>query len=88
MSSERSQKSYKYWNLQSVVMSDYSLISTRNSHAKHNKSVGRIPEVRKTGGGVSADTEGLKTKLVDERKKNIHKSSHSHTVLIKTPRYV
>ena len=37
---------------------------------------------------MSADTEGFKTKLVDERKKNIHKSSHSHTVLIKTPRYV
>ena len=47
MSSERSQKSYKYWNLQAVVMSDCSLIATRNSHAKHKKSVGRIPEVRK-----------------------------------------
>ena len=44
MRSERSEKSYKYWNLHSVVMSDYSLIATRNSHAKHNQSVGRIPE--------------------------------------------
>ena len=48
MSSEWSQKSYKYWNLQAVVMSDYSLIATRNSHAKHNKSVDRIPEHRQT----------------------------------------
>ena len=43
MSSERSQKSYKYSNLRPVVMSDYSFIATRNSHAKHNQSVGRIP---------------------------------------------
>ena len=34
MSSERSQKSYKYWNLHAAVMSDYTLIATRNSHAK------------------------------------------------------
>ena len=33
----------KYWNLQTVVMSDCSLIATRNSHAKHKKLVGRIP---------------------------------------------
>jgi len=46
LSSERIQKSYKYWNLHAVVMSDYSLIATRNSHAKHIKSVDRIPEHR------------------------------------------
>ena len=46
MSSERSQKSCKYWNLHAVVMSDYSLITTRNSHAKHNISVDHIPEHR------------------------------------------
>ena len=44
MSSERRPKRYKYWNLHAVVMSDYSLTATRNSHAKHKKSVGRIPE--------------------------------------------
>ena len=37
------QKNCKYWNLRPVVMSDCSFIATRNSHAKHNKSVGRIP---------------------------------------------
>ena len=49
MGSERRQKNSqycKYWNLHAVVISDYSLIATRNSHAKHNKSVGRIPEHR------------------------------------------
>ena len=54
MGIERRQKNCKYWNLQAVVMSDYSLIATRNSHAKHKKSVGRIPcsaEVRETGMG-------------------------------------
>ena len=43
ISSERRQKKCKYWNLHAVVMSDCSLIATRNSHAKHNQSVGRIP---------------------------------------------
>ena len=52
-------------------MSEYSSIAIRNSHAEQNQLVGRIPEVRETGWGVSAHTEGFKTKLVDERKKNI-----------------
>ena len=39
------QKNCKYCNLHPVVMSDCSLIATRNSHAKHNKLVGRIPRV-------------------------------------------
>jgi len=43
MDSERRQKKIKYWNLHPVVMSDCSLIAPRNSHAKHNKSVVRIP---------------------------------------------
>jgi len=30
-------------NLPTVIMSDFWLINTRNSHAKHNKSVGSIP---------------------------------------------
>ena len=63
MSSERGQKSYKYWNLQAVVMSDCSLIATRNSHAKHNQSVVRIPEVHKRDMGwcthVSADKRDI-----------------------------
>ena len=42
ISSEKSQKSYMYWNLHAVVMSDCSFIATRNLHAKHKKSVGRI----------------------------------------------
>ena len=42
--SEGRPKNCKYWNLHSVVMSDCSLIATRNSHAKHNKSVDGIPE--------------------------------------------
>jgi len=37
---------YKNWNLHPVVMSDWSLIATRNSHAKHNQLVFHIPEVR------------------------------------------
>jgi len=41
MRSERSEKSHKYWNLHAVVMSDCSLIATRNSHAKQKKSVDR-----------------------------------------------
>ena len=51
MGSERCQKNCKYWNLQAVVMSDCSLIATRNSHAKHKKLVVRIPEVRERGIG-------------------------------------
>jgi len=46
MGSDRRKKNCKYWNLHAVVMSDCSLIATRNSHAKHNKLVGRIPEHR------------------------------------------
>jgi len=38
----------KYWNLQAVVMPDCSLIATRNSHAKHNQLVVRIPERRQS----------------------------------------
>jgi len=34
MGSDRRQKNCKYWNLHAVVMSDCSLIATRNSHAK------------------------------------------------------
>jgi len=43
MSSERRQKNCKNRNLHPVVMLNCSLIATRKSHAKHNKSVGRIP---------------------------------------------
>ena len=43
-SSESMPKKWKYWNLQTAVMSDCSLIATRNYHAKHKKSVCRIPE--------------------------------------------
>ena len=39
MSSERRQKKCKYLNLLPIVMSDCSLIATRNVHAKHNKLV-------------------------------------------------
>jgi len=39
MSSEGRPKKCKYWNLPTVVMSDCSLIATRNLHAKHNKLV-------------------------------------------------
>ena len=46
MRSERRQKKIKYWNLHAVVMSNCSLIAIRNSHAKHNQSVVRIPEHR------------------------------------------
>jgi len=46
MLSERRPKNCKYWNLHPVVMLDYPSIATRNSHAKHNKSVCRKPEVR------------------------------------------
>ena len=46
MGSERRPYQCKYWNLRPVVMPECSLIATRNSHAKHNKSVGRIPEHR------------------------------------------
>jgi len=45
MRSERRQLFWKYWNLHPVVMSDCSFIATRNSHAKHNKLVGRIPRI-------------------------------------------
>jgi len=45
MGSERRQKNCKYWNLHAVVMSDCSLIAARNSHAKHNQLVGRIPRI-------------------------------------------
>ena len=44
MSIEKRPNQCKYWSLPPVVMSDHSLIATRNSHAKHNKSVGHIPE--------------------------------------------
>ena len=44
MGSERRQKNIKYRNLRPVVMSDCSLIATRNSHAEHKKSVVRILE--------------------------------------------
>ena len=40
MGSERRPYQCKYWNLRPVVMPECSLIATRNSHAKHNKSVG------------------------------------------------
>jgi len=51
----------KYWNLHAVVMSDCSLIATRKSHAKHNKSVGRIPERGQTRHlNFSASTSGNK----------------------------
>jgi len=83
-------KNRKYWNLQSVVMSECSLIATRNSHAKHKKSVGRIHrgvEICETGEGVSADTEGLtmKAQIMDERREK-----HSQILVfadcsIKTP---
>ena len=43
------QKNCEYWNLHPVVMSDCSFIATRNSHAKHNKSVGRIPRGAERG---------------------------------------
>jgi len=46
MGSERRPTQCKYWNLRPVVMPECSLIATRNSHAKHNKSVVRIPEHR------------------------------------------
>ena len=39
MSSERRQKKCKYLNLLPIVMSDCSLIATRNVHAKRNKLV-------------------------------------------------
>jgi len=45
MSSEKRQFFCKYWNLHPVVMSDCSLIATRNAHAKHNQLVGRIPRI-------------------------------------------
>jgi len=47
MGSERRPNQCKYWNLRPVVIPECSLIATRNSHAKHKKSVRRIPEVRK-----------------------------------------
>ena len=70
MGSERRQKNCKYWNLHTVVMSDCSLIATRNSYAKHKKLVDRIPGVCETGEGVSADTEGLtmKVQIIDVRR--------------------
>jgi len=46
MSREGRQFFRQYWNLPTVVMSDCSLIATRDSHAKHNQSVSRIPELR------------------------------------------
>jgi len=50
MGSERRPNQCKYWNLRPVVMPECSLIATRNSHAKHNKSVGRIPDFLFFGG--------------------------------------
>jgi len=49
MGSERRQKNCKYWNLHAVVMSNCSLIATRNSHAKHNQLVDRIPRIPERG---------------------------------------
>jgi len=46
--SERRPNQCKYWNLRPVVIPECSFIATRNSHAKHNQSVGRIPERGKT----------------------------------------
>ena len=60
------QKNCKYWNLHAVVMSDCSFIATRNSHAKHNKSVGSIPRGAERGQtrllNFSASTNGNKKK--------------------------
>jgi len=48
MSSEMRQQKCKYWNLHSLVMSDFSLIATRHSHAKHSELLGRTPRVSDT----------------------------------------
>ena len=52
MSSEGRPKNCKYWNLHTIIMSDSSLIATRNSHAQNNYLVGRVSEVRGTGSQV------------------------------------
>ena len=67
MSSERRPNQCKYWNLHAVVMSECSLIATRNSHAKHNKSVHRIPrgaEVRETEMGWCTHVSVAKKDIV------------------------
>ena len=49
ISSERRSKKLQILNLRPVVMSDCSFIAIRNSHAKHNKLVGRIPRGAERG---------------------------------------
>ena len=51
-------------NLLSVVMPECSLIAPRNSHAKHNQLVGRIPERRETN---LSGTQGLQTIIFRQR---------------------
>jgi len=40
------QKNFKHWNLLAVIMSDYSFIATRNSHAKTQEISGSHPSRR------------------------------------------
>jgi len=61
MSSERRQYFCKYWNLQTVVMSDC-FIAARKSHAKHNKSVGILERGQTRLLNFSESTSGNKKK--------------------------
>jgi len=62
--SEGRQKNCKYWNLHAEVTSNCSLIATQNSHAKHNESVGRIPEHQQKKSCTSKD------EMISERRPN------------------
>jgi len=76
MTSERRQLFCKYCNLHAVVMSDCSLIAPRKSHAKHKRSVGRIPELRQ--GRVAHQRHDMSS----ERSQKSYKYCNLHAVVM------
>ena len=88
MSSEGRPKKCKYWNLPAVVMSDCSLIATRNLHAKHNKLVCHVgyTELSTEKGEeeeFSAYTKDFSIFLPPEAKKNHNQRTHQIRLQIK-----
>ena len=65
-------------------MSDYSLIATRNSHAKHNKSVGRIPEHRQSRVAHQRHEMGSERRQKNSKYWNLHPVVMSDCSLIAT----
>jgi len=79
MGSERRPYQCKYWNLRPVVMPECSLIATRNSHATHNKSVGRIPEHRQSR--VSHQSHEMSSERRSKKLQILELTSCSHVGL-------